>query len=269
MTGFQLVDEWTGMPSGQGAGMLQAINTAANTLNALRGLTGVGARRAQMEAQRESARETANKLADGSHLQKIGDIAGKMSGLKDNAKDIPGAAVKAMGDKLADGVNSKVDDLKKGFQSGKDGVDDFVNKHSGLDGETPSSEAMSEANGAENVPSSAASGYSSPSSAHADLTPSSENNSIQSAGAKGSESNAPSNPLGSNAPQSVGTTRVPMSGINSGASQSNGLAKNPTASGNTIAPNSQGYVPNSNISDGVVPTRPNGGGFYSLTKHQW
>lgn len=261
MTGFQLVDEWTGMPSGQGAGMLNAINTAANTLNALRGLTGGGARRAQMEAQRESARETANKLADGSHLQKIGDIAGKMSGLKDNAKDIPGAAVKAMGDKLADGVNSKVDDLKKGFQSGKDGVDDFVNKHSGSDGETPSSEATSGTSGADSVPSSAASGYSSPSSAHADLTPSSENNSIQSAGAKGSESNAPSNPFGSNAPQSVGATRVPMSGINSGASQSNGQVKNPTTSANTIAPNSQGYVPNSNISEGVVPTQPNGDNF--------
>lgn len=261
MTGFQLVDEWTGMPSGQGAGMLQAINTAANTLNAMRGLTGGGARRAQMEAQRESARETANKLAEGSHLQKIGDMAGKMSGLKDNAKDIPGAAVKAMGDKLADSVNSKVDDLKKGFQSGKDGVDDFVNKHSGSDGNTPSSEAASEASGADNVPSSAASGYSSPSSAHADLTPSSENDSVQSAGPKGSESNKPSNPLNSNAPQSVGATRVPMSGGNSGASHGTKAINNPTMSGNTVAPNSQGYAPNSSISDGAVPAQPNDGNF--------
>ncbi|MBJ7639831.1 pLS20_p028 family conjugation system transmembrane protein [Weissella confusa] len=261
MTGFQLVDEWTGMPSGQGAGMLQAINTAANTLNAMRGLTGGGARRAQMEAQRESARETANKLAEGSHLQKIGDMAGKMSGLKDNAKDIPGAAVKAMGDKLADGVNSKVDDLKKGFQSGKDGVDDFVNKHSGSDGNTPSSEAASEASGADNVPSSAASGYSSPSSAHADLTPSSENDSVQSAGPKGSESNKPSNPLDSNAPQSVGATRVPMSGGNSGASHGTKAINNPTMSDNTVAPNSQGYAPNSSISDGAVPAQPNDGNF--------
>ena len=93
------------------------------------------------------------------------------------------------------------------------------------------------------------------------MTPSSENDSVQSAGAKGSESNAPSNPFGSNAPQSVGATRVPMSGINSGASQSNGQAKNPTTSANTIAPNSQGYVPNSNISEGVVPTQPNGDDF--------
>ncbi|MGX6408456.1 hypothetical protein [Weissella confusa] len=261
MTGFQLVDEWTGMPSGQGAGMLQAINTSANTLNALRGLTGGGARRAQMEAQRESARETANKLAEGSHLQKIGDMAGKMSGLKDNAKDIPGAAVKAMGDKLADGVNSKVDDLKKGFQSGKDGVDDFVNKHSGSNGETPSSEAASGAGGSDNVPSSGASGYSSPSSAHADLTPNSENDSLQSAGAKGSESNMPSNSLGSNAPQSVGATRVPMSGGNSGASHGTKAMNNPSVSGYTVAPNSQGYVPNSNISEGVVPTQPNGDNF--------
>lgn len=261
MTGFQLVDEWTGMPSGQGAGMLQAINTSANTLNALRGLTGGGARRAQMEAQRESARETANKLAEGSHLQKIGDMAGKMSGLKDNAKDIPGAAVKAMGDKLADGVNSKVDDLKKGFQSGKDGVDDFVNKHSGSNGETPSNEAASGAGGSDNVPSSGASGYSSPSSAHADLTPNSENDSLQSAGAKGSESNMPSNSLGSNAPQSVGATRVPMSGGNSGASHGTKAMNNPSVSGYTVAPNSQGYVPNSNISEGVVPTQPNGDNF--------
>ncbi|MDA5459016.1 hypothetical protein B816_504 [Weissella confusa] len=261
MTGFQLVDEWTGMPSGQGAGMLQAINTAANTLNAMRGLTGGGARRAQMEAQRESARETANKLAEGSHLQKIGDMAGKMSSLKDNAKDIPGAAVKAMGDKLADGVNSKVDDLKKGFQSGKDGVDDFVNKHSGSDGNTPSSETASEASGADNVPSSAASGYSSPSSAHADLTPSSENTSMQSAGSNGSETNARSNQLDSNAPQSVGATRVPMSGGNSGASHGTKAINNPTMSGNTVAPNSQGYAPNSSISDGAVPAQPNDGNF--------
>ncbi|MDY2521283.1 hypothetical protein SOP64_00720 [Weissella confusa] len=261
MTGFQLVDEWTGMPSGQGAGMLQAINTAANTLNAMRGLTGGGARRAQMEAQRESARETANKLAEGSHLQKIGDMAGKMSGLKDNAKDIPGAAVKAMGDKLADGVNSKVDDLKKGFQSGKDGVDDFVNKYSGSDGNTPSSETASEASGADNVPSSAASGYSSPSSAHADLTPSSENTSMQSAGSNGSETNARSNQLDSNAPQSVGATRVPMSGGNSGASHGTKAINNPTMSGNTVAPNSQGYAPNSSISDGAVPAQPNDGNF--------
>lgn len=261
MTGFQLVDEWTGMPSGQGAGMLQAINTAANTLNALRGLTGGGARRAQMEAQRESARETANKLAEGSHLQKIGDMAGKMSGLKDNAKDIPGAAVKALGDKLSDGVNSKVDDLKKGFQSGKDGVDDFVNKHSGSDGKTPSSEAASEASGADNVPSSAASEYSSPSSAHADLTPSSENISMQSAGSNGSETNARSNQLDSNAPQSVGATRVPMSGGNSGASHGTKAINNPTMSGNTVAPNSQGYTPNSNISESAVPAQTNGGNF--------
>ncbi len=261
MTGFQLVDEWTGMPSGQGAGMLQAINTASNTLNALRGLTGSSARRAQIEAQRESARETANKLANGSHLQKIGDIAGKMSGLQDNAKDIPGAAVKAMGDKLADGVNSKVDDLKRGFQSGKDGVDDFVNKHSGSDGETPSSEATSETSGADNVPSSAASGYSSPSSAHADLTPSSENDSMQSAGSNGSDSNGLSHQPNSNTPQSVGASRVPMSGGNPGASQGIKAMNNPTTAGNSVAPNSQGNTPNSNISEDTLPTQPNGGKF--------
>lgn len=262
MTGFQLVDEWTGMPSGQGAGMLQAINTAANTLNALRGLTGGGARQAQMEAQRESARETANKLADGSHLQKIGDIAGKMSGLKDNAKDIPGATVKAMGDKLAEGLNSKVDDLKKGFRSGKDGVDEFVNKHSGSDKETPSSEAASEASGNGITPSSStASGYSSPSSAHADLTPSSENISLQSSGSNSSEKNARANPLDSNAPQSVGATRVQMSGGNSGSPQGTKAMNNPTTAGNTVAPNSKGYTPNSNISEGTVPTQPNGGKF--------
>ncbi|MBD1502052.1 hypothetical protein [Weissella cibaria] len=33
---------------------------------------------------------------------------------------------------------------------------------------------------------------------------------------------------------------------------------NPSVSGYIVEPNSQGYVPNSNISEGVVPTQPNG-----------
>ncbi len=260
MTGFQLVDEWTGMPSGQGAGMLQAINTAANTMNAMRNLTsGAGARRAQMEAQRDSARETANKLADKSNLQKLGDIAGRMNGLKENAKDIPGATLKAMGDKLSDGVQSKVDDLKKGYQEGKDGVDEFINRHSNSDSETPSSGAPNGTSEADTGTSSGIIGSSAPSSAHANLTPDSQNGvPIKSVEPNSASISSASDSAATSGPRPSGATQVPLSGSNGGNSVTTS-SRTGANSSSSFAPNSQGGLKEIQNPTHVTPGSNNGG----------
>lgn len=260
MTGFQLVDEWTGMPSGQGAGMLQAINTAANTMNAMRNLTsGAGARRAQMEAQRDSARETANKLADKSNLQKLGDIAGRMNGLKENAKDIPGATLKAMGDKLSDGVQSKVDDLKKGYQEGKDGVDGFINRHSNSDSATPSSGAAAGTSEADTGTSSGIIGSAAPSSAHANLTPGSQNGvPIKSVEPNSASISSSSDSAATNGPRPSGTTQVPLSGSNGGNSVATS-SRTGSNSSSSFAPSSQGGLKEIQNTTHVTPGPNNGG----------